>query len=269
VVEFREPPPSGVELAWRLGGIRVRIAPSFFLVYGIIIALIAWNRMGNDPVALALAVALDLACIFVAILFVSYVQAIVYRSYGLRATIVVREFMSGVYPSASPPTALQRIAVNLAYPAGCFLLYILLRYTDDVYHWKQTSLLAAVMYLILTNIALFWAVIGLLPILPYAGGKVILEVFTLLSPRNGMAMALVVSIITGLAYIAYAVAVHFGYMREQVVFGQEIYASVIVAVFFVLSVMQNWQALQAIRAMRRGYQDPIDDYDDDRSPWER
>src|SRR5439155_1451494 len=128
----------------------------------------------------------NLAGITVAILFVSLVQALVYKSYGLRSTILVREFISGVYPEAPPPTALQRIAVALAYPAGCFLLYALLYYSNREYGWSKTSLVAGIMYMILVLIAKFWGIITLLPIFPYPGGRVMLEVLSLISPRGGL-----------------------------------------------------------------------------------
>jgi hypothetical protein len=45
-------------------------------------------------------------------------------------------------------------------------------------------------------------------------------------------------------------------------------ASIILSVFFALSVMNNWQTLQVIRTHRRGYDEPVDDYGE-HAPWER
>jgi hypothetical protein len=269
VIEFREPPRTGFELGWRLFGIRFRISPSFFVVYGLILAILVYLQIRNDPVTLVLAVAFNLVAIFIAILFVSLVQALVYKSYGLRSTVLIREFISGVYPESAPPTALQRIAVALAYPAGCFLLYALLYYSNQQYGWSKTSAIAGIMYRLLVLIAKFWGIITLLPIFPYPGGRVMLEVLTLISPRGGLAATLVISILVGMAYIAYFLAVYFNKIRElEIAEGVFLPADIIVSVFFALSVMQNWQTLQYIRSTRRGYQDPVDDYDD-RSPWER
>lgn len=269
MIEFREPPQTGFELRWSLLGFRFRISPSFFVVYGLIIAFLVWFQIRVDPVTLALAVAFNLAGILIAILFVSIVQALVYRSYGLRSAIVIREFISGVYPEASPPTALQRIVVALAYPAGCFLLYALLYYSNQQYGWSKTSLVAGIMYTILLMIAMFWGIITLLPVFPYPGGRVLLEVISLISPRNGLVLTLYVSIAVGLAYIAYSAAWYFGKIKEfEIVEGVVLPASPIVAIFMVLTVMNNWQTLQYAQAQRRGYQDPVDDYGD-RSPWER
>jgi stage IV sporulation protein FB len=269
VIEFREPPRTGFEVGWRLFGIRFRIAPSFFVVYGIIIALLSWPRFGRDPTSLSMAIAFNLAGITIAILFISLVQGLVYKSYGLRSTVLLREFISGVYPEAPPPAALQRIVVALAYPAACFLLFALLYYSDQRFAWSKTSAVAGVMYVVLTWIAMFWGIITLLPVFPYPGGQVLVEVLTLISPRGGLAMALVVSIVVGVAYIAYFLAVYFNKIRElEIVEGVDLPANIMVTVFFALSVIQNWQSLQYIRAAHRGYQEPVDDYGDS-APWER
>jgi hypothetical protein len=269
VIEFREPPQTGFELRWSLLGFRFRISPSFFIVYALIIAFLVWFQMRVDAVTLLLAVAFNVAGITIAILFVSLVQALVYRSYGLRSVIVLREFISGVYPEASPPTALQRIAVALAYPAACFLLYALVYYSNQQFRWSESSLVAGIMYLILLMIAMFWGVITLLPVFPYPGGRVLLEVISLASPRNGLVLTLYASIAVGVAYIAYSAAWYFGKIKEvEITDGVVLPASPIVAIFMVLTVMSNWQLLQHARAQRRGYSEPVDDYGD-HNPWDR
>jgi hypothetical protein len=271
VIRFREPSRTGFELAWTLLGIRFRVFPSFFLVYGIITALFAWTvpLIRNDPIALAFVVALNVGCVFVAILFVSFVEGLVYRTYGLRSTVVVREFSSGLYPETQPPTVLQRIAVALSYPGACFLLLAMLVYSDKSYHWSQTSKIAEVIFDLMRLICLVWAVIGLLPIFPYPGGRVMLEIFSLMSPRHGLAMTLVISILVGIAYIAYSVAVYLGHVREIELWnGVYLYSSLFISIFFALSVMQNWETLQIVRAQQKTYDTRSDEYDD-RAPWER
>jgi len=271
VIRFREPPRTGFELAWTFFGIRFRVFPSFFLIYGLIIALFAWAHpaIRNNPTALAFVVALNVGCVFVAILFVSFVEGLVYRSYGLRSTVVVREFSSGLYPEAAPPTVLQRIAVALSYPGACFLLLALLVYSDKSYHWSQTSDIAKVIFDLMHLICWVWAVIGLLPMFPYPGGRVMLEIFSLMSPRHGLTMTLVVSILVGVAYIAYSVAVYLGYLREVELWnGVYLYSSLFISIFFALSVMQNWETLQMVRAQQKAYDTRSDEYDD-RAPWDR
>jgi stage IV sporulation protein FB len=261
VIEFREPPRTALELRWRLFGILFRVYPSFFLLA----ALISYLFVGPDPIGIAVAV----ACIFGAILFTELVQGLVYRSYGLRSTVLIREFIGGIYPEAEPPTALQRIAVALSVPASSFLLFALVYYSNQEYHWADANKYAGFAYFILWLVTLFWGVIGLLPVYPYSGGRVILEVLSLISPGAGLLLTLVISIVVGLVYIAYSVAVYLGHLREiQLMEGVRLPASIIVSVFFALAVVQNWQVLQYVLSRRRSARGDTDEYDD-RRPWEQ
>jgi stage IV sporulation protein FB len=261
VIEFREPPRTGLELRWFLFGIRFRVLPSFFLVS----AILAFLFVGFNPIGIAI----DVACIFFAIVFTEFVQGIVYRSYGLRSTVLIQEFGGGIYPEAQPPTALQRIVVALANPASSFLLLALVYYSNQEYHWRDENKYLGFAYFILWLVSLFWGIIGLLPIFPYPGGRVMLELLTLVSPRNGLVWTLVISIVVALAYIAYSVAVYFSQMVElPLVEGYKLPASIILSVFLALATFNNWQFLQIARAQRRQYS-TYDDYHDDKAPWER
>jgi hypothetical protein len=268
VIEFREPPQTGFELRWSIMGVRFRVLPSFFLLSAILAGLILWPAIGNNPVALAIAIAIDVACIFFAILFTEFVQGVVYRSYGLRSTAVLQEFGGGIYPDAEPPTALQRIVAYLSNPASSFLLFAIVEFSNRHYHWSQTSPYAGFAYFILWIVSLFWGIIGLLPIFPYPGGRVMLEILNLLSPRSGLALTLGLSIVFGLAYIVYTVAVRFLHnMRElPLVENVTLPANVFLAVFIALATARNWQLLQIVRSQQRSWQ--AGDYED-RSPWER
>jgi hypothetical protein len=243
-------------------GIRFRILPSFFLIA----ALLAYLFVGWNPIAIAL----DVGCIFVSIFFTEIVQAVVYRSYRLRCTVVIQEFGGGVYPEVEPPSALQRITAALSNPAASFLLYAVVYYSNQEYQWAAASPpYTRFVYEMLKLISVVWGVIGLLPIFPYPGGLVLLELLNFASPRNGLVWTLGVSIVGGLAYIAYTAAVYFRYMREiPLTDGYTLPANVFLAVFLILATMRNWQLLQYARAQRRGYQEPVDDYGD-HAPWER
>ena len=225
MIEFREPPQTGFELRWRMFGVRFRVLPSFFLVS----AILAYVFVGFNPVAIAV----DVACIFVAILFTEVVQALVYRSYGLRSTVLIQEFGGGVYPEHEPPMALQRITAALSNPASSFLLFAIVYYSNQQYDWAAAAKpYTNFAYYILWLITLFWGIIGLLPIFPYPGGRVMLEVLTAASPRNGLVMTLGVSIVVGLAYIAYTAAVYFGKLREvPLVENVVLPASILLSVF--------------------------------------
>ena len=262
MIEFRPPPQTGFELRWPMFGIRFRVLPSFFLIA----ALIAFLFVGFNLVAIAI----DVACIFFAIVFTEVVQGLVYRSYGLRSEVVIQEFGGGIYPEHEPPTVLQRITAALSNPASSFLLFALVYYSNQEYNWAAANPYANFAYRILWLIALFWGIIGLLPIFPYPGGRVMLEILSAVSPRNGLIWTLGISILVGLVYIAYTAAIYFGKMREVMLTENvPLPASIILSVFLVLATIRNWQLLQYARAQRRGYSEPVDDYDDDRRPWER
>lgn len=266
---YQEPPRTALELRWRMAGIRFRVLPTFFLIS----ALIAYIFVGFNPVAMAI----DVACIFVAIVFTELIQGLVYRSYGLRSTVLIQDFGGGIYPEAEPPSAVQRIVVALAAPASSFLLLAVVYYSNQEYGWggKDAHVYARFAYQILWIISLFWGIIGLLPIFPYPGGRVMLEVFNLLSPRNGLVLTLVISILVGVAYVVYVVAVVFLRTMTEVpvplVEGVRLPANIILAIFFAIATMRNWQILQYALAQRRqAGRYEYDDYrDDDRAPWER
>jgi hypothetical protein len=263
VFVFQEPPRTGFELTWQMAGVRFRILPSFFLIA----ALLAFVFVGFHPVAIAI----DVACIFVAIVFTEFVQGLVYRSYGLRSTVLVQDFGGGIYPEAEPPTALQRIVAALSSPASSFLLFAVVYFSNQEYQWRNAHPYANFAYFILWLISLFWGIIGLLPIFPYPGGRVMLEVLNLISPRSGLVWTLVISIVLGIAYIVYTVAVRLLHQMPEIplVEGLTLPASVILAVFFAITTMRNYQLLGMARSMQR-QRSSYDDYrDDDRAPWER
>jgi stage IV sporulation protein FB len=269
VIEFREPPRTGFELAWSLFGIRYRVLPSFFFLAGLLSAFFVWRVVGNNIVHLAIGIVIDVACILFAVVFTEFVQGLVYRSYGLRSTVVIQEFGGGIYPEHEPPSVLQRIVVALSNPASSFLLWAIVYYSNEKYHWSETHLFADLAYFILRIISLFWGIIGLLPIFPYPSGRIMMELFTLLSPRRGLIATLVVSIVLGLAYLAYVAAVLLGNMRPlPLPGGVFLPVSIILAVFFGISTAHNWQLLQYFRAQQRPYRTDQDEYDD-RAPWER
>jgi hypothetical protein len=269
VIEFREPRRTGFELTWSIFGIRFRVLPSFFLLAGLLSAFFVWQVVGNNIVRLAIGIAIDLACILFAILFTEFVQGLVYRSYGLRSTAVIQEFGGGIYPERDPPSVLQRIVAALSNPASSFLLLAVVYFSNQEYRWSEANLFAGLAYFILYIISLFWGIIGLLPIFPYPGGRIMMELFTLVSPQRGLTATLLVSIVVGLAYIVYVVAVLYGNVRPlPLPGGVNLPVSVILAVFLGITTAHNWQVLQFVRAQQRSYRTDQDEYDD-RAPWER
>jgi len=212
-------------------------------------------------------IAVDVACIFLALAFTGFVQGLVYRSYGIRSSVVIQEFGSGVHPEAMPPLRIQRIVVALASPASSFLLFALVYYSNQEWHWSRTSVYTEFAYLILYIITLVWGVLGFLPMFPYPGGKVLMELLTFLTPRYGVQITLGLSILIGLVVLAdTAFLLVQGRSYIPWVNTLHTYIRIFIAIFFAMTTAQNWQLLQRYRApflARR-----TNDYED-RSPWER
>jgi stage IV sporulation protein FB len=147
------------------------------------------------------------------------------------------------------------------------LLYAIVYYSNQEYQWAQAHPYLGFAYFILWIVSLFWAIIGLLPIFPYPGGRALGEILTAMLGRTGMLLTLVLSIAVGIAYIAYVALVYFNHMDHIPLPGKErLPASIFVAVFFAIATMRNWQILQMVRAQGRRYE--ADDYGE-KSPWER
>ena len=167
VLVFQEPPRSGFELTWTLFGVRFRLLPSFFL-FSALLAYVFIRPFFPNPQTLIIGIAVDVACIFVTVVFTEFVQGMVYRSYGLRSTVVIQEFGGGIYPDHEPTLRIQRIVVALANPASCFLLFALVYYSNEEYQWRATNDYTRFAYFILCLITLFWGIIGFLPMFPYS-----------------------------------------------------------------------------------------------------
>jgi len=269
VFEEHAPPRQPGELRWSVFGIHYRVLPSFWLVSALI-AYVIFGAFGQRPPVQALVaiVALDVACIFAALVFTTLMQGLVYRSYGLYSTVVIQEFSGGVIPEAEPASRLQRIMVALSAPISCFALFAVVYYTNEAYQWRDAyGLYTFFPYYILFYTGLFWGIIGLLPIYPYSGGRVMLEVFSIASPLKGLIATLLVSIVVGIAYIAYVIAVETGTMKRIMLYDNlPLPAGIIIAIFFGISTVRNVQLLNIVRAQTRRYR-PDEDTDD--APWER
>ena len=260
------PPSSPFELRWNLFGIRYRVAPSFWLISALLAYVLVVHGMPVDAGTMCVLVAIDVGCIFTAIVFCNFVQGLVYRSYGIRSEVHIQDFFGGIVPEDRPATSLQRIAVALANPASAFLLYAVVIATNTEFAWAKQSMYTQIAFAILRIISLAWGVIGLIPMWPYSGGQVLMEVLNWVLPRRGLEITLIISIVVAIAYIAYVALYSFGHAR-LIRFTEEAYLppSIILAVFFGISTMRNVQLLQFVRQQRREFFAESDD----RVPWER
>ena len=263
---FHEPPRTGFEITWSLFGIRFRILPSFFLVSALL-AYLFISPLFPDTKTLAIGIAVDVACFFLADIIIGLVQGVVYRSYGIRAAVVVAEFGPTVYGEHPPPLRIQRIVVALSHPAACFFLFAIVYYSNQHFQWSKESVYAWFAYQLLWFVSLALGIIGFLPMFPYPGGKVMLEVFTFVSPRYGAQWTLLLSIVIGLVVIGNAVSLLLGhgtFIPYMQVLGRLNWY--LIVVFFALATIRNWQYLQMVRAQSQRYE--TDDYGE-RAPWDR
>ena len=105
--------------------------------------------------------------------------------------------------------------------------------------------------------------------LPYPGGRVLLEVLGSASPRFGFEATIWISILVGLVLIADTVWLFLDHPSQLPYLNQlGRYMRILLGIFVALATLHNWQLLRYARSMRRGYDDPVDDYGD-HAPWER
>ncbi|MEZ6140687.1 MAG: hypothetical protein R3B84_08970 [Zavarzinella sp.] len=200
-MSFQQPYRSPFELRWRMAGIEFRVTPTFW----IIALLIAYFVIGRFHPAL---MAVDVACIFVSLVFGLLVRGLVYRSYGLRSVAVLQDLGSSVTPEAEPPFTIQRIVAALSTPAAAFALFMLVRITNKEFNWARSHPPYTVFaYIILYYVNLVWGILSLLPVFPMSGGVVIKEILTKFSPINGLRATFILSFLIGAAYCVYCIMV--------------------------------------------------------------
>lgn len=197
------------DLRWRMLGISVRVHPLFWLMA----AVINWHfiKLGIPHFLLGV------ACVLLSILVHELGHVLVGRAFGSHGHIVLWALGGVAIGSNQLSERWKRVLVLLAGPGAQFLLFgvvwalgaVFLRpgTADDmalmaldnqmriggVLLLVENSLLFAVLWS-LFFINLIWPVLNLLPIWPLDGGQVTREFFTWLSPRNGVRLALHVSV---------------------------------------------------------------------------
>jgi Zn-dependent protease len=231
-VFLAEPASTPYDLQFYLLGIRVRIAPWFWLVA----VLLGWNmRTAHSQQAVALT--LWVAAVFLSILIHEMGHALAMRYYGINSYIVLYQFgglaipdqyssamsfgsrsrrqdpFSEIVISAAGPVAQLALAVVIAgslWISGIALQYRV-PFLDVVIPLNQGQLMTSealsLLFFFLILVSVLWALLNLLPVYPLDGGQIARNILTLFNPREGIRYSLILSIVTGAAVAFYAFAV--------------------------------------------------------------
>ncbi len=268
-------PKSPFEIRVRFLGIQVQIKPMFWLFAGLLVGLVAYQlgAFANPPFA-ALIIGVDVACFLISVLVGYLAPAFVYRSYGLRSIVVIQDLGGGVFPEAEPPTRLQRIVAAAAQPIAHLALFAIVYYSDQEFKWQNTNGFTLITYMLLKYINLYWAIILSLPIYPYPGGKILLEIATLVSRRGGTLFTLgfSFSLATTIAVLGWLRVTRNTpqALRDFEVGGvrlSEWTPGLIGTVLFTIVAMRCYHYFTEFRRQTASQAPPA--YDDDVPPWER
>lgn len=263
-------PKSPLEIRFGFLGIKVQIKPLFWLFAGFFALFLAYQvgALAN-PLAAGLIIAVDIVCFLISILVGYLAPALIYRSYNLRSLVIVQDFGGGVFPEAEPPLRLQRIMVAAATPLAHLGLYALVFYSDQQMNWKNNNVVTQLAYLLLQLMNFYWAIILSLPIYPFPGGRIMLEITTYFNRKWGILFTLGFSFVlaTGIAVLGWL-----RYFNQTPPFLKEpniefITPGILGTVIFTWLALRCYQTFTQTRKLLIAQ--TADPYDDDTPPWER
>jgi membrane-associated protease RseP (regulator of RpoE activity) len=229
-------------------GIDVRVHPLFWLIS----MMLGWRlaeQLGYQYLLLWV------ACVFVSILIHELGHVFVGRIFGAYGHIVLYSFGGLAIGSSDLSHRWQRVAVYFAGPLAGFILLglveLIIRFID-IPRTPSALMLAATLFF-LWEINLFWGLMNLLPVWPLDGGQISREVFTWLTPNNGLRVSLGLSIFVAAAIAVTAAVGWVGFI------GQDFY----LAILFALLAFSSFQMLQQLPPRYR-----LEEREE-LAPWER
>jgi membrane-associated protease RseP (regulator of RpoE activity) len=248
-----EPERTQFDLSWRMFGIHVRVHPLFWLVACLLGA--DWLQQGGVGY-----LALWVGCMFVSILVHELGHVCMGRAFGTSSHIVLYGLGGLAIGSSDQPRRWQRIAVSFAGPlAGFLLLGAVLGVRMLVFPPREDGLpymsydmpegmwLLYLGFRMLVWMNLFWGILNLLPIYPLDGGQISREVFTGVSPSNGLRIALGLSfLLSALLAVHCLLAANGRPLLPFVPFGD-----MFGAIFFGMFAIENLMMLQQAGARQR------------------
>jgi Zn-dependent protease len=221
-------------------------------LFWLIIALLGAHRVITDMALFFAELAIWIAAAFVSILVHELGHAFVFRYVYRVPSHILFHGMGGMTIPVVPHQKrhsffglLCEVFLSAAGPlagfvlAGCFLVLFTLgpnHFHENVMNTNVlsvSSLIASFMWNVIL-ISVIWGIFNLLPIYPMDGGHISREIFSFISPRNGVANSLVLSIITAILFAI--LALHF----EQI----------FMIILFAYFAYQNYQEL-SFRSFRR------------------
>ena len=254
---FGIPNETPYDLRWRMFGVDIRVHPLFWLIS----ILMGWNAYSGPGGSLAF-LAIWVACVFVSILLHEFGHVLMGMLFGSDGYIVLYSFGGLAVGSNNLSRRWQRILVLLAGP-GIQLLFFAFLFLLRIFFPPATAPLlwgpyAREVFWDLLQINLVWALVNLLPVFPLDGGQISREVCQAVSPRQGAAFAMGLSMV-----IAAAIALH-GLLGPRSPLPASIPSGEYMALLFGLLAISSFQGLM-MENERLRYRERVDD----ELPWER
>lgn len=245
-----DPTPTALDLKFRLFGTPVRVHPSFW-IFSLIFGL---SFVGNETGLVLLWV----GCMFLSILVHEFGHITMGRIFGRSGRVLLYSFGGIAVGDYELPRRGQRIAVSLAGPAAGLLLYGLVVAVQrlvlpqiGVAAFAQNPTMTKLLVeglAMLWMMNLVWSLLNLVPILPLDGGHVSQEVFSAMSPGNGLRMALQFSMLLAGVGAVYSVMCHF---RRELPYPP--INPIFTAIILGLMAVENYQMLRQIGRNRWDY----------------
>ena len=259
---FLEPNETPLDLKWRMFGIPVRVHPFFWLVS----AFMGWSTLNRGIIYLVIWV----ACVFVSVLVHELGHVLMGRVFGPRGYIVLYSFGGLAVDVGANCWRWQRILIALAGPGAGFLFFGVVFLINRYSGWEMLVAKRGYVHEIMWNlywINLIWGCVNLLPVWPLDGGHVCRDIMTWFTPRLGVQISLVISmIVAGLI----ALNVLLAYLEKPHI-PELAVGGTYMGVFFAILAVNNFLLLQyeANRRAKPRWQRRDDDDDHERMSWER
>ena len=197
-----EPPRSQYDLNFQIFGIPVRVHPWFWLI------AVMLGIRGNPGGLMLLT---WVVAVFVSILVHEMGHALVMRCYGIWPWITLYSF--GGLASYNPGEARRvgwfgQVLISFAGPGSQFVLAAVVlagvRIVGDHMDPIPPGLALLLTYLVVVSVG--WGVLNLIPVYPLDGGQIAREICVAVSPRHGIRVSLILSIIAGTLVAGVALA---------------------------------------------------------------